>query len=639
MTSLSRNVKFSIEKNTENGSFVVRSKTESFNLEHIVDKDLVSFYGELSKYGIVDTGILPLSGSGVLAIRSAGYHTQITFQHAPQINYINWGDYEGDKYAKTYRVAQPYRIWIGDTIDGNLYGARMFYSIHPITSASQVLYHLNLPNTNCEGYRGNGVGWQCLYHKDDWTGLPLNEKIIRFAERCSGVETFNDQNMSETDGPRFYASYYENNEDYEYLWNPGRWQMKTEQEGLDWVFDQNLWIPVLVKGLDVQDKHYGDGEPLTLGMAMVGDYQAYYNDNYRPKPINALARPDLFKSITSETIASWVIRSHNSSKSHYVPIDSNKESEDHRKKIVLDANISDSQEEDDEDEDVNVIKITCPVTGEDCVLAGDEGDVLCDSLDNSYCSPCFEENVVYCENTDSSLPSNHESVHYHSATGEYFDVRDLCFGECPECASFLTALSEDQLSNFLYSDKDGTKRFCVKCSSNYLSEKISDYYGKCSHCSTYIPVNANGNVHPDWNHLFVQKNNVHLFANEEIVELKETYCPQCYDTAIQCPTGHMVWFPLAKLPVPIKMLVHHHGQSGVQQATITHLCASCANPDVWQDGLTLHQINSLSTIFSLVTKAEERFMHSYNNGINHHSLYVKYSGDINPVESKEEDKS
>lgn len=620
MTSLSKNVKFSIEKNTDAGSFVVRSKTESFNLEHIVDKDIVSFYGELSKYGILDTGILPLSGTGVLAIRSAGHHTQITFQHAPQVNYINWGAHEGDRNAKTYLVAQPYRIWIGDTIDGNLFGARMFYSPYPITSANQPLYHLNLPNTNCKGYRGNGVGWQCLYHKDDWTNLPLNEKIVRFAERCSGVETFNDNNMSETDGPRFYAAHYGEDSDYEYLWNPTAWQQKTEKEGLDWVLDENIWIPVLVKNLDNQERHYEGGEPLTLGMALTGDYQAYYSDNYRPKPINALTRSDLSQKITAETVASWVMRSHNSANVAYVPINSIEKSEQHRQHVVLNSpKVKVQQEQEDEEESENSINLICPISGNPC--STHEDDVLVDSLDNAYCSGCYEENTTYCENSDSTLPSDSEYVYYHSPSGEYYDTRAINFVVCPNCESFQYVDLHHQITDVVIFDKNELPVCCISCSKDYFYEHTPDHFGQCSHCSTSVAANHQNGVHPDWDHVFTSKTNVYLSGEDKIIEQNEVYCSKCISSSAQCPTGHLTWLPLTALPVPIDLIRLE------QKIQITHLCASCANPEIWQNGkLTEEQIKTLTSKFSVVTQAEERFAYSFDNGLISGSPFVKNLG-------------
>jgi hypothetical protein len=640
MTSLSKNVQFSIEKISDEGSFVVRSKTKSFNLEHIVDKDIVSFYGELSKYGIVDTGILPLCGTGVLAIRSAGNHTQITFQHAPQISYINWGAHEGDKNARTYLVAQPYRIWIGDTIDGNLFGVRMFYSPHPITSPNQELYHLNLPNTNCRGYRGNGVGWQCLYHKDDWSNLPLNEKIIRFAERCSGVETFNDQNMSETDGPRFYASYYDHDPDYAYLWEPIKWQRKTQSEGLEWALDEKIWVPVLVEGLDKQERHFEGGKPLTLGMALVGDYQAYYHDTHRPKPINALTRSDLFSKVTPDLIASWIMRSHNSARVAYLPSNSMEDSVKHREDVVLDLSkktkwlgksapdVLGGHDQDDDQEQV-LVNIQCPISGSPCSTL--ENDILVDSLNNAYCAPCYAENVVYCENSDSYLPMDSEYVYYHESASEYYDVRSINFAVCPNCQSFRYVDVDQDIKSVVYHDKSGGAVCCDGCAETYFQKYISDYVGKCSHCNSSIAIDENGDIHPDWDHIFVSKINVYLSVSDKIIEQKEGYCSACISSSVQCPTGHLTWFPLPELPIPIELV-----ESG-QNVQITHICSSCANPEVWSNAKwTKEQLKSLSTLFSVVTRAEERFIYSLKSGLVNNSNYVKFS-DLMSVESKEID--
>ena len=126
---MTNNIKYSIEK--QDGNILVRSTVKSFNLDHVTDKDITSYYRNVSNQALFDTGLLPLNGTGTLAIRSAGRHTQIAFQHAPALAYINWGANEGDPKAKAYLLAQPYRIWIADLLDGNLYGARMFYSPYP----------------------------------------------------------------------------------------------------------------------------------------------------------------------------------------------------------------------------------------------------------------------------------------------------------------------------------------------------------------------------------------------------------------------------------------------------------------------------------------------------------------------------
>lgn len=629
MTSLSKNVKFSIEKENPEGSFVVRSKTESFNLDHIVDKDIVSFYGELSKYGIVDTGILPLSGTGILAIRSAGNHTQVTFQHAPQINYINWGEYEGDPHAKVYLVAQPYRIWIGDILDGNMYGARMFYSPYPITSATQPLYHLNLPNTNCKGYRNNGVGWQCLYHNEDWSKLPFNEKVVRFAERCSGVEAFNDKNMSETDGPGFYREHYNNVKDHSYLWNPISWQKKTQEEGIDWVLNESIWIPVLVVGLDDQRSHKIDGVPLTLGMAMVGNYRAYYTDDLVPKPINALTRSDLSGAITSETVASWIMRSHNASKIAYVSRSSIDESAKHREDILLNspqkAAISNEDEEQDEDEDEeqNIVNIVCPVTGDMCHV--DQDNTMTDSLDNVHCTPCFEANTVYCENTDSYLPADSEYVHYDEQSGNHFNVKGFNYGSCDRCGVLQLISTQLDLSQVLIMDQNENIICCVDCINDYLKDTHLGDFGSCNKCSCKVPLSANGEILSEFSDYFCKSKNIYLDGNDVVLVQDDLYCVSCYNTSIQCPTGHRTWLPLGKLP----SVVAQHGYDfpdidsfGSKKVFITHMCASCSNPDIWQAGLSDDQIHNLSTYFSVITRAEDRFRYAYENGFISDSAYL-----------------
>lgn len=258
------------------------------NIQQNETRNPVSFFENISEVALIDTGLLPLAGTGVLAIRQALNHVQIVFQHEPDLYYVNWGQYERDAQAKTYYLAQPYRIVIGDILDGNLQGARTFYSPVPIQTADQLLYHVNLPNINCKGYRGNGVGWICLYHKHDWTKLTISEKIRALVERASGVETYNDANMSSTDGPRFYKA--AGRPDYTY--DPMAWQKKSIDEGFEWTLDENLWIPIQVKGIDEQGQHDPNGVPFTLEMAMLGRYAAYYGDKYWPKPVNGFIRAD-----------------------------------------------------------------------------------------------------------------------------------------------------------------------------------------------------------------------------------------------------------------------------------------------------------------------------------------------------------
>jgi hypothetical protein len=580
--SSTNNINYSITN--QDGALVMRSAVKSFNLDHVTDKDIVSFYRNFSSYAMFDTGLMPLSGTGVLAIRSAGNHTQITFQHEPQINHINWGANEGDRDAVTYTVAQPYRIWIGDLVDGNLYGARMFYSPYPITSPDQQLYHLNLPNTNCKGYRGNGVGWQCLYHRDSWNQLPFNEKIVKFAERCSGVETYNDANMSETDGPRFYQ---ERNMPA-YTWNPNTWQDKTSEEGYAWVLDKDNWIPILVRDQDNQGSHDDNGIPLTIQMAMLGDYQAYYTDNYRPKPINLLSRSDL--KLDSEKVVNWIARSHNASSLldvAYNPMDVAKE---HRINLNTQIQKFGGFDVDDEEEQEDYITVSCPITGNTCSMH--ENDSYSDFNGTTYCQSCFEENVAHCENTDEYIPLDNPKVKWMDNDGIHINIEHAIVKECKNCQTEYWAKTENNIDvpiPGIYMSSEGLE-LCKTClpsyaASNYDPEtnvipdgsKISNCYG----CSSTVFVGEK------WSHIFPSPKVISLNSdddhNKTILVDNVTFCPQCSTKHNLCPTGHYasIWSnPITELPKQFYLQVNNPNTNEVINTCLTHLCYNCMNEDL-----------------------------------------------------------
>lgn len=249
------------------------------------ERDTLSFAEQLAKRAPIQTGILP---PGVMSIRQAGDYLQLVMQTPPKIQYIHWTEYQGDGKEKLYTLAQPYRVIVGEFINGDLLGARMFYSPTPVVSLEQPLYHQNVPNINCKGYKQTAVGWVCLYHDDAMKDLTIAQKAARIMERCSGVEIYNDGNMSETDGPRFYAE----KKKPDFTSDPAKWEEKTEKEGIEWTLDPDLWIPITVAGPDSQLAHHPGGVPLTLGMVMHGNGPGYYGDMYLPKLINAIVRDD-----------------------------------------------------------------------------------------------------------------------------------------------------------------------------------------------------------------------------------------------------------------------------------------------------------------------------------------------------------
>lgn len=254
-------------------------------------RDLGSFAAQLGPRVPFETGIMP---PGVLSLRQAGDRLQVVSVAPPGVNLVYWGRSEGDPNAGLFQLAQPWRIVLSEWQNGGLLGARMFYSPKPIIDLGQPLYHQNVPNLNCKGYsRGVGVGWVCLYHREHWvkkdgTPMSLGEKIVRVMERCSGVEAYNDANMSSTDGARFYAAAKKP----EYFWNPKKWEAKSKKDGFEWTLDEDLLLPIKVADQDHQEKHDPKGTPLTLKMAMVGNAAAYYGDTNYPKFLNGFVRDD-----------------------------------------------------------------------------------------------------------------------------------------------------------------------------------------------------------------------------------------------------------------------------------------------------------------------------------------------------------
>ena len=395
----------------QDGSLAFRSTVNSFGLDHVTDKDLSSFYMRFSSHAYFDTGLLPVDGTGLLSIRTAGNHTQVAYQHAPGMYYVNWGAFEGDRFAVKYYVAQPYRIIIGDFLNGNIYGARTFYSPVPINHPNTPLYHVNLPNINCRGYRGNGVGWICLYHSEDVSSYPFNEKLAKLIDRCSGTEAYNDANMSETDGPNFYK----HRGAPSYIYDPSHWQSYSEEHGIGWTLDPDTWTPVLVKDRDNQDRHYDDGQPLTFVDALLGNYKCYYYDETIPKPVNALTRNDL--SLPANIVFDWFKTCYNSSTASLTVKDPYSQTLEVRNTNSLVVSPTFSDQEDEEPE----YTWHC----EDCDEPMTDNDTANSTHNSEYiCNSCFE-NYNFCVNIQ---------AYQHSDTTLYLGLSDkyICLEESAE---------------------------------------------------------------------------------------------------------------------------------------------------------------------------------------------------------------
>lgn len=438
-------------KTNDNGVTVVQSSIKSNNLTHVTEKDIVQFYLKMSQSSFLDTGLLPVDGTGLLAYRQAGNHAQIVVQRSPSINRIIWGRSERDPQAKEYFLAQPYQIYIGDILDDNFYGARIFYSPNPITNPNDPLYHTNLPNTNCKGYRGNGVGWVCLYHTESWNNFPIGEKMARLIERCSGSEAYNDNNMSETDGTRFYQSKYK---DKSYLWNPVDWQKKTENDGINWVTDPDIWIPVLVTGIDDQANHNPNGVPLTIGMALTGNYSAYYGDNYLPKPVNAIVRQMTSSNFNVMNLIKKAYVSTNSVLSDIPkaqdPYTYAVEVRKTNVQLLSKSPIKKNQEDEDEDDSEDPQCACC-----DSTMHPD--DIYIIPTGEIYCSDCFNEHYVSLEDGE-TYPK--EDCVWIETLSNWYHANQVTYCDCG------TPYKDDIEENFQY------KHWCINVNQNTESTLV-----------------------------------------------------------------------------------------------------------------------------------------------------------------------
>lgn len=580
---MSDKVNYSIV-NTEAGNIAVRSTVKSFNLDHVTEKDIVSFYNHFSQFSAWDTGLLPVDGSGILSIRTAGIYTQFAYQHKPGLYHINWSSSEGS-LAAAYYLAQPWRIIICDMKEGNLLGARMFYSPYPITNPSQQLYHVNLPNTNCKGYRNNGVGWQCLYQNEDWSALPLNERIVRFIERCSGVETFNDGNMSETDGPRFYRE----NGKPEYLWNPVAWEEKSK-EGYEWTLDESLWIPVLVTDKDNQTKHDPKGQPLTLADALVGNYRAYYYDDQETKPINAIIRPD--KELSAKEVMQYFVNAYTTATSQTTHILNNtfessqqiknkKGSAEFTGSSLINAPAAHGQNSFDEDDEHDEDHFMCY----SCEDVKHNDYHATDAYDNDVCSDCLDSNYIFIPSVQMYYSLNDDNLIYSEWLGEYFhdqhDTIQAC--ECDE----VYGVSGNNPINYVVKVTlpDGTTSYCPSCVETFASDENLTV-SQCHSCAKNF-IDEDGYKDGYVTTLIVNPKYVFDDNGNEtaIIENQQvTLCPTCVGKFVVCPCGYL---KNASSLSDMNTSVSHTFICGTNDVTITSCCASCTNINFDTDEPTL----------------------------------------------------
>ena len=245
---------------------------DNFEMQHAISiADFSQIVGATMKQ--VDTGLMPRDDSGLLRYRAIGDFEQIVYQVEAGYHTVKWGHHENDIHAQMFSLLHPNKIWIADWHKGKMVGIRHFATNEPVYSADQYLYHLPLPNTNCRGYSGTSVGWVCLYRTMTDELHTLRDKIDYSYQRESGLnEPYNDVNMSETDGPRFYED-----KNIMTFASPSRWQELGQNNDVQWFVDQLIRIDVSPEST-VKDAHSNaeSAEPYTLEAAMDGIYMPYY---------------------------------------------------------------------------------------------------------------------------------------------------------------------------------------------------------------------------------------------------------------------------------------------------------------------------------------------------------------------------
>lgn len=608
-------VQYSIIK-TEEGTVSVQSTVKSFSLDHVTSKDISSFYANFSQYAAWDTGLLPVDGSGILSIRTAGEYVQFAYQHKPGLYHVNWSKTEGSP-ATAYYLAQPYRIIICDMYQGNLLGARTFYSPYPITNPSQQLYHVNLPNINCLGYRGNGVGWICLYQNENWSHLPLNERIIRFIERCSGVETYNDGNMNETDGPRFYQS----NGKPSYVYNPIDWQEKSSEEGYEWTLDPGLWIPVLVESMDSQGHHDPNGIPLTFADAIVGDYRAYYYDEKPTKPINSIIRPD--KELDSKEIMSYFIKSYNGATQVNNPLlnDTFNTSINVKNKIGS-AEFTNSpllSASDDHEED-NDNYITCSYCEESYE---DDGTFGVDAEANTpICGNCIHDYYVHIQNGKGYYLTESTDIVYDEKNQSYYHLDYDHVLSCEFCGSIFGTSSKSMkdkkaVNNSIYLDKDENQFACINCLEEVLNDN-SEFKDlekfNCFSCQRLCV------DHEDYSHNFPKikvLNPVFNFESEktDYIINEHILCQNCADNSKICPCGFFRSSEDSELnPCTYTEMVNDEGDVSKTYA-VNKCCSTCLAPVTFDE-----EGQAVASFSPFQPEAHKVFISSIKNDKNHSSV-------------------
>ncbi len=227
----------------------------------------------------LSTGLIP---SNLKFVHKFMNRIRMVLEIPPGINMVWWGESESSN-KNTYMLATPYRFVIADfmmndSLRGSesyqMWGARIFYSVKPLTNWDQILYHSNFNNINCTGYNQTGIGWVCLYHRNEKL-VSLKDMVNCIMNRVGGGEAYNEANMRHTQGTTFYK---ERRPRLKYLHTPEAWEKKSNKYGVGWTLDEKIWVPVIPNDRQLQYMHVDKKgiKPLTIGEAVFSIAPTYY---------------------------------------------------------------------------------------------------------------------------------------------------------------------------------------------------------------------------------------------------------------------------------------------------------------------------------------------------------------------------
>lgn len=274
-------------------SYVLSDGPAGTTIERQLDPGVFAALADLTT--TVESGLLP---DGVVSYRRVGNAEQFAVVLPPAIRKLFWGERERGP-VEIYHVAMPYQVitieWLFSAGHWNLIGCRFFFSPVPILDLDAPLSHADVANLNCIGYGDTSVGWVCLYHNGpvEHRCLTPADRVANGLLRVSGNEAYNNANMYSTMGPTFYRA---QRPAAPFLHDPRAWDSYTEQHGLNWVLDPDLWVPILTG--QHQQRHEAQGKPLTLRQALYDPHVMYYHQ----AAVRPLTSPSLAKQLVVETL-------------------------------------------------------------------------------------------------------------------------------------------------------------------------------------------------------------------------------------------------------------------------------------------------------------------------------------------------